>query len=431
MTDKDKICKQIKEVCINEKGYVSWICVRGHIYSDMARLQPQKPLDNVPNYLSYIVSNKDQRMKMRTGKFLGKQLKLNNNYLSPKILEILAGKVNFAVFGKQDNMKFLTGNDIIDAYANHVGSGSCMTGSDSYKVGLYAMNPKQIQLMVLECGMNSARALLFKLDNGSFYMDRIYSDGRVLHDQMIDYAIKKGWYYRNPNSCRPTFNSDCLSDTSEIQVSGLNWEDGKVPYMDTFSCGSLPDGSDGLLDISYEKGDIDLTHCGGYINGGGIVCIDCDNYIPPDDIYYYVDDPICGDCRRTNYFFCESCDNLHHNIRTREIVDLNIYVCSDCANESYVLCEDCEQYVEGYEHIENLERYVCNECFENYMRCEDCEGDFEDTVELQGIDKVLCDDCSEAYTQCLDCDDYFDNDDINEHQRCESCMEDCNIERNV
>lgn len=375
-SDKDKICLQVKKTCIREKGVQSWNTVRRQIYSDMSILQPGMPKDGIPGYLAYNIRNKPQRMKMRTGKFLGKQLRLNHNYLSPAILEYLAGKVNMAIFGMEDsdNMTFLVGGAIEDAYENCVGSGSCMAGSDHHKVGLYCMNPTRFQLAVMKLGMNSGRALLSKLDNGSFFMDRIYYDSVSLQEAMTDYAVKQGWYYRNSDSsCSLNRHQLSRKDACDIlHVSDLEWEDGRVPYMDTLVSGNI--NNQGKLDISANNGDIELCSCSGYIEAGGYTCDDCDDHYPDEDsVFFCAGRAVCRSCYYENYFTCDYCGNIRDNNELNEIVDMGISVCDNCTAD-YGVCDDCDDHVLDRHYMENLDQTVCRACAVEYTQCDNCRN---------------------------------------------------------
>jgi len=328
------------------------------------------PHDGVAGYIAYNVPNKP-RAKMRTGKFLGKKLQLNNNYLNPAMLEYLAGKVNMAIFGVENGggMQFLVGDDITRAYEKSTGCGSCMTGSSCEKVGLYAMNPTRFKLAVLELGANSGRALLVKLDNGDFYLDRVYCDSRSIRDAMYQYAIKEGWYYRDgPEGIGLWHNESRMSDHSMLIASDLEYEDGKVPYMDTFTYGNVHNG---CLDISATDGNIDLQSTNGWIEDGGIVCASCDDYANEETYHVVDDETICDDCFDRYYFHCGDCDINYRNNEEHTIDDTCCTVCTACL-DNYNFCEDCETYNSETTYLETLEKDVCNHCLRCYQECEGC-----------------------------------------------------------
>jgi hypothetical protein len=131
---------------------------------------------------------------------------------------------------KRDNFKIFKGNDFYYVYdcKNYAeGEGylnsSCMLGSAKReRVNLYISNPNVVTVLVLFDNNNQivGRALLWKLTNGSTFMDRIY----VSHDKYKS-AFK---VYAGSNGI--TTNN---KKNMEVQLT-IKGEYHPYPFMDTF-----------------------------------------------------------------------------------------------------------------------------------------------------------------------------------------------------
>ena len=102
MKPKDFICKEVKKICIIDRGLLEWKTVRGRVYKSLSELQPDIPKDGIRNFISYNVLNKP-RMKLRTTRFLSRKLKLNSGFLNDRSLQDLGNIINLELYGVQED----------------------------------------------------------------------------------------------------------------------------------------------------------------------------------------------------------------------------------------------------------------------------------------------------------------------------------------
>lgn len=348
-------------------------------------LQPGKPDDETQGFIAYNMPNKD-RMKMKTGRFLTRKLHLNNGFLSDTAIQRLASEINTELFPSL-GIRLDTGEAIYDNYYNDIGGSSCMTGSCADYVRLYCDNEDQISQLVIVQNGDSARAIIWKLDNGRYFMDRIYATCGYLQDRLRDYAKHQGWDLRDND------DMDC-SVPSDMVVSGLAWTDGEVPYMDSLRYYRIEDGlltvlsnsrcSDGTLDS--QDGTIEnQDHC-----------CNCNTSVDEDDIYSNDDSEIyCEDCYNDIYSYCEKCEEtvLRDDI---VCVDGDNYWCKYCADSHATQCEKCSEYVTTSITVDGDE--YCEDCAQDFPICEDC-GEYTEEVNQCGY----CEDCEPDHEDEIPC----------------------------
>lgn len=177
------------------------------------------------------------RQAMKLGRVLRK---LDHKLTDPQIEELVVqyrAAFKIVVLGEGKNLDVVTGEDIRywysnEHYAKPVGGSlwsSCMSSpSCSRYFDLYVENPDKIALAIYtnEDDLLMARALVWRLDDGRIYMDRIYSrteaDGRLL----AEYAKKNNMlmYGHNPPRMEVTLPKD---------YGGKDRPAGGNPYLDT------------------------------------------------------------------------------------------------------------------------------------------------------------------------------------------------------
>lgn len=124
---------------------------------------------------------------------------------------------------------------------------SCMRyKSHSGYLKLYTENPDKIKMLVLRYANNGAvmgRALVWLLDNGRTFMDRIY----VCHDRYIEtfkqYAHSKKWLYKSKQQTGSLYivdpkiwsflNGGEYAKAFQMTVSGIKTDFLHCPYLDT------------------------------------------------------------------------------------------------------------------------------------------------------------------------------------------------------
>lgn len=147
--------------------------------------------------------------------------------------------------GGDTDFELVSGNDIkkyynAENYQIHSGplGTSCMSiKGESRFFDLYAMNPEKISLLILRNKSTDkiiARALVWKLDDGRIFMDRVYALNEPNEKLYIQYAIKNEWIYRSNNkNCVYYFNGEKI-DKPKMSVELEKVRFTFYPYLDTF-----------------------------------------------------------------------------------------------------------------------------------------------------------------------------------------------------
>jgi len=400
----------IKKNVIDNRGYNAWLSIGLILRDKLDLLEPDYCTDESINYLSFNSNNK--RMKLKTSRFLTRKLNLNNGFLKDDVIRNIADNTNSELFGETGfETKLDNGIKITENYKNCVGGSSCMTGCNSDYTKLYEMNPDRFFQLVVTSDKDSARAIVHKLDNGKMLVGRIYSTARHLKDYMINCISNRSWLYANnvPGG-----------DKSSWVMSGLEYEDGYIPFMDTLTEACTCEKG---LTVSYGgcncAGTLDST-CGEL--GSGYECSSCGNRISEDDMYNINGDYYCNDCYSELFFFCESCSEDCSVEGMIEIEDKEIYVCGYCAEHNYYRCEECGSYFSEATSTNN--GYVCQSCLEDYSYCESCETYMQEGEMVD--DEFVCQECLDGadYHQCVNCKEYFreDGEKIDGEFYCEECF---------
>ncbi len=269
-------------------------------------------------------------------------------------------------------------------YKNEIGGSSCMTGCNSEYTRLYEVNPTRFEMLIIRNGNDSARAIIHKLDNGQKLLGVTYTTAEHLWDKMQEYAAKQNWI---------TYKKRYDSSNSDLVMSGLNYCDGEIPYMDVLTSGEI---CGDLLTVSYNSGDFELQSTDGNLEGG-YHCESCNEYIHESDVYSDGNgNTYCEYCFNESFTYCSDCYLVISNSDTIYIRDKEIYVCQHCVDKNYYQCETCGDYVTlDNMQILNDETY-CENCFDDIADCcEDCNEPFC-IEELTAVDDSgpLCDDCA-------------------------------------
>ena len=230
-----------------------------------------------------------------------------------------------------------------DSYSSHeIGSlgNSCMKHPSCQKYfDMYCLNPDKIKLVVLldEDKLHiKARALLWKLDDGKMFLDRIYTNKDSDVNLFREFAKKNNWYCKqnqqqgNVGIIEPSGNS--IKDFYML-VTLTNNKFNRYPYMDTLKyyfpdtgiltniapsknkeikCYKLETTNGAFLDtnaceVCEGRGSVTCEICGGE---GQINCSDCDGDGCEECDY---DCRItCPDCEGTGLVICPTCQGRRH-----------------------------------------------------------------------------------------------------------------------
>ena len=321
--------------------------------------------------------------------------------------------------------------------------GSCMRHEECQNyLSIYAENPGQVRLLILKSiaqpNKISARALLWKLEDGKTIMDRVYSSRNHEPDIFIDYAIKQGWYFKkrqDSSSNTEIVNSkddDAVSLPRPITIMLKHSEFDGYPYSDTFKylnseTGKISNqqftGANGFLesvDGYLNEDDEECEYCGG---SEEIECMECDGDGEEECPECYGSGQIeCDECDGCGEVDCDECDGTGEV--DCETCDGDAEVdCEECNGDGEIDGEECEECL-GAGKIECPECYVlkmpgskiainkstgkqkCGECSgKGRQECSECDGDCESECEdCRGRGEISCSECDgDGYRTCYEC----------------------------
>lgn len=338
-----------------------WRRHRPYIYKQLELLQPDKPVDGTFGFIAFNVGAGKPRMKIKTGRFLTKKLGLNKNFMADKIIQKIATLINTYLF-PDIHTALVRGSAITDAYSDEIGGHSCMTRENSCYTRLYEQNPDRFQMLIMQHGGNAARAIVHKLDNGDYLMDRVYADNETLREKMRDYAIDHKWFYHKFESIIE-FAHEQISDYDNMIVSNLFFVDGEIPFMDTLKKYSLNGDKMNIFhtknSTQYFEGMLESSR--GYLQSPHI-CEFCDRGIEEEENVWVVGElTICPDCYENYYFLCVNCKESYNIDDRVYIQDEGVDVCYDCAERYYTQCAKCYDWYKEVTAVKDGDE-VCDDC---------------------------------------------------------------------
>lgn len=250
----------------------------------------------------------------------------------------------------------------INNYYDKKGSlgGSCMRKVDVDYFDIYMSNPDVCQLVILKSSEDDTkiigRALLWKLDTGRKFLDRIYTCYESDVNLFREYAKDNGWYYKQYNgSC----DSPMVYDNGEainlgrLTVNIRKGEYTNYPYLDTLK---YFDRNSGKLSTEKSYGNYLLEdtegryyYCQECDNTGKVCCDDCEGNGTENCHNCDGDgDLMCGNCDGTGkvsgdddeLVACDKCDGSGREECLRCSGDGH-FTCSTCYGDGEVDCPDC------------------------------------------------------------------------------------------
>jgi len=369
------LTEYIRKTVIAHRGYNCWLSRKYVIRDKIQQLQPDKPEDGDTGKIAFNVLGKN-RMKIKTGRFLTRKLNLNNGFLPDMAIVEITDKINMLLF-PDIKAEIVSGIELTENYYQKTGGRSCMTESNSEYTRLYERNPDKVQMLTMYFNNDSARAILWKLDNGRYFLDRVYATCEMLKEKMCDYACEHNWLQK----AIPTYNS------RDLIVSNLQYNDGEIPYMDTLTSGCTCGA--GLTVSANGCSDYELTNENGELQSG-YSCECCGENVSEDESCFTDNGVYCESCFSENFSYCEQCNETVSTDDIVKIEDTDEYYCSYCANQKAHKCEDCGDY--NKDDIVEIEGDTyCLSCAENYAKCDDCGEQFLDSDCIN--EDGLCEDC--------------------------------------
>lgn len=328
-----------------------------------------------------IIGPKPQQIKI--GRLTRNLLKFTNDKFSDKEIENFVNEFKSKYSFLQNafrNFHLVTGDDIRHWYLedNYYGfpegplHKSCMRYLDCQEYfSIYVDNPEVCQLLILKSDYDSSkitgRALVWKLENGDYFMDRIYFSKDSEVNLFIEFAKSNGWVYKSSQGIGSVLLDGDIY-TKVLKVKLINFDFEEYPYVDTLfylhEDGTLTtkksskfkelrstDGDfiagcqnceDGRVDCDScgGEGNVDCYDCGG---SGNIICSDCDGEgeidCPDCDGSGDIDDESCGNCKGFGKITCDECDG--GKIECDSCGGSGESDCDDCGGSGMIDCPEC------------------------------------------------------------------------------------------
>lgn len=343
---------------------------------------------------------KGSPQETRIGRVATKLLQKIDKKYSPKEVEEFVTKFKSSVEILRDKFRLfelVSGDDIAYWYldrryvrGNGTLQNSCMR-YDSCEdfFSIYTKNTDKVSLLILKSegdGSESTfdkitgRALVWKLDSGETFMDRIYYTKEEEVELFKSYARKNGWIFK-VNQNMNYFDDVEFTDGSQgpmiIKVT-LDVDFEKFPYMDTMRFLYKYKGivsNQEKLDDRWNDYKLDVTD--GWLSG-------CDTCEGEETIR-------CIECDGSGRETCHRCDGD------------GVLSCRGCDGDGYLDCDDCG----GYGEIEGSDGEMedCPVCRKGRIKCDDCGGDGEiECSRCDGDGNLECSECDgEGTRSCPDC----------------------------
>ena len=217
---------------------------------------------------------------------------------------------------------------------------SCMAGADESWLEIYTANPNQVSLVIFKSQDDDSkivgRSLLWTLNDGKKFMDRIYTINDSDVNLFREFAKENGWYEKYHNS-----SSDigrCIAPDGTIVDLDLTVNlDQKnyrhYPYLDTLKY--YKEGT-GILSNENRGGAITLEDTGGGYDVGDCETCGGRGTVECDDCYGRGSHD-CNNCDGDGEVDCGECDGSGKTTDD----DGNEVDCPECSGTGKSECSDC------------------------------------------------------------------------------------------
>jgi hypothetical protein len=401
---------------------------------------------------------KEGRMEMKPGKFLllfTNYIKCRNEYnvtiddssLRAKIIARLCEIFTDTIRGSNEDIVFDITKNISEIYAisAHDSSGylknSCMQDDGDYGCREYANFYNKIPQLKIVYKKTPDNYLLFRAllweniktndDKTITFLDRVYGSDCVNH-QLMEYAKEHGWAYRNFNSNYIHFmDNDSIQLQCPIPNDAYDYlKDEGSPYVDTLH--RLSSHSNKWILSNYISSPFSLQECDGRAVRDSESCAECNDDIPPGDVYRHNDNSYCNHCFHDLFSYCERCGEYYPNDEVHSVPNGSMY-CETCLDRyGYSRCERCDDWI--VDAIIQDDCHWCPTCFERvFAKCSICDQFYrkdnrnDRLVTVDGEPTHVCIEClddSNNLVQCNKCECYFtDFDMINKDGLCDICVD--------
>jgi hypothetical protein len=141
----------------------------------------------------------------------------------------------------------------LDIRRGYVSSNYTFTGSSSNALMNSCMNdcvdwidfyigcPVELLVLLNDEGHIFGRALIWKVKENKFIMDRVYVAFERDYFKFVEYAKSNGWWWKSENKSGPSISytngkvTDWFPVEIKLNFDFENYKDWEVPYLDTFS----------------------------------------------------------------------------------------------------------------------------------------------------------------------------------------------------
>lgn len=165
----------------------------------------------------------------------------------------------FAIVKGEDIKKYYN-NKNYQVIAGPLGQ-SCMSfDTMSNFFNIYSENEEQVSMLILRNNTTDkiiGRAIVWKLDDGSYFMDRVYTLNSVDEKLFIQEAIKNGWYYRSNGRNISFYKGNKPIGALTLKVTLDKSKFSYYPYLDTLKYLNLEDKT--LTNVDSGSYDYVLT----------------------------------------------------------------------------------------------------------------------------------------------------------------------------
>jgi hypothetical protein len=383
----------ISKVTSETTGNVyAWVRFKNNNNEDLGQgvynYQKLRPIDEN----SKLVWSKN-RQDVKIGKAMKAILDIAGFKFTAAELEVFVNQFKSTIDKLNDKFsyfKLVEGEEIGDWYDQRkyserkgtLGS-SCMASVPRRYFSIYMENPNVCKLLILKSQEDenkiTGRALLWTLNSGEQFLDRIYTINDSDVELFREYAKENGWYSKYYNSSSNdviAYNPDgSVVKTLTGDITIRKGEYGGYPYLDTFKYFNPYKGT---LSTNKDGDSYTLESTGG-------------NYISCD---------VCDGSGRTT---CSSCDG-DGDFRCRNCDGSGNEECDECDGRGNHTCSSCDG--DGEIEGDEGEKIECGECSgSGKISCEYCDGDGEKTCHrCDGDCRIECEDCggSGSY-DCPEC----------------------------
>ena len=304
-----------------------------------------------------------KRVRCPLGRYILRNLEFDKKKMRESVLSKFVQNVWANIESDVIDVHVLKGNDIVEAYRSldNSSAGSCMTGSCSRFVKLYALNPDKVSLLIYD----EIRALLWKTDQGAMVFDRCYPSGHCMLEVFREWAKKQNYVLRSNADRLCDFNLIKLTDNKTYTVTLVHND--CFPYLDTFCYGNI------IGDKVVLSNSRDDYRCRFQDQEGeyGILsrsrCAYCYTSLV-EGWRFFEGSCYCDSCFESFINICSVCSTLIHTNNSwfsESETDHAVY-CENCFKDKYCFCACCGKEIEVIDVFANdLNDCYCYNCYFN------------------------------------------------------------------